>query len=623
MAAPNITSVQNNPANMNSKILISGSNFTGAQNVLFGSVGTPPNLFVVNDKGTEISLTLPQMPSGTVYPLKTTVQVIVPGEPQGNKVPLTILNPTKITGVSSNPALVGNTFSITGEAFKGAVSVTIGTVVIPAASFTINELGTQITLTIPQMGSGTQYPFKTLVTVNMPTVGSNSYPITLDNPTVVNKITLQNNTKLDPNTYTVWVAGFIEQQLTKKTTQFLYLQADGKFKAQPTVSKAPFINVDTIDTLSVPNVESAGNNRLVILITEKTTTPAPYSPTTPYAAYPFKDNPDPCPPGPYDIFEFGPIAQYDVSAVDSFGLNLSFTVTGDPLTYGSVPAVSREEIGEAFTNFCNSDPLGKKGFGKLLYASPGSSGYPILIDKQFSAIVSPKDWLTIYATDSDLINYWEDTVNDFFASGNQVNFQLNAANVGNYSGSSDGTQFTLKGPNGMQIKIPASDFTGIQGFVQAVRGKKDSETELEYKTFGQIEAAIFEAISRGVALDGVMKAGKTIPQNYSSDAWTKYENWYTNTANSYNGKPRIYDAYAKFFHCGKFTNSAGKPTFIFGENGAQKFGMAYGFSLDEDPNVGTWPDNMGVPAKTVYYVGFNQDVALEIGRFLKSAPQES
>ncbi|XOV68714.1 MAG: IPT/TIG domain-containing protein [Fluviicola sp.] len=616
MAAPNITSVEKNPADMNTKITIYGSNFTGAANVIFGS-GPSSNSLTINETGTEISLTLPPYPTGTSYPVNTTVKVIVPGEPQGNEVPFTIVNPTKITSVSANPALVGNILTLKGGGFKGAINVKIDEKTIPAAQLTINDSGSELSFTVPSLGADVQYPISTAVTVNMTTVSSNSFDISVNNPTIVNTISLKNNSKLDPSKYTVWVAGFIEQQLAAKKTQFLFLHSDGSFLKKDLETTAKFWEVDQMQPLSVPNIVSAGNNRLIFLVTEKGTTPDAFSPETPYAAYPFKDAPKPCPPGPYDIFEFGPIAQYDVSAVDSFGLNLSFKVKGDPLTYGTVSGISRQEIGTAFTSFCKNDPLGK-GFGKLLYSIKPSTGFPTPIDGEFLAIVSPKDWLAIYPDDSELANYWTDTVNDFFKSGNQLNFELNAANVGNYSGKSDGTKYTLTGPNNMTIVIPASDFAGDQGFIQAVRGQKDGESDLAYKTFGQIEAAIFEALSRGVALDGVVAESSTIATNYTSDAWTNFENWFTHSKNTYNQKPRVYDVYAKFFHYAKFTNSNGAQEFIFGENGAKKFGMAYGFSLDEDPNVGKWPKDMGVPAKTVYYVGFNQDVTLEIGQFLKT-----
>ncbi|MCR9173281.1 MAG: IPT/TIG domain-containing protein [bacterium] len=617
MAAPTITAINgestNVQVNMNATITITGSNFTGAVNILFGSTGTPPGTFHVNSD-TEITATIPVMEAGTTYPLSTTAQVVVPNQPVGNTFPITIENPTKITNITPNPALVGNKLYINGAGFKGANYVEIESTQISSSEFTMDDLGTQIVLTVPKIAAD-NYPINTTVTVHMDSVSSNSKSISVHNPKVVNTITLKNNSKLDTTQYTVWVAGFIEQQVSATDTQFLFLQSSGKFETQ-TATKATFLEVDSVKTMSIPNIESAGNNRLVFLVTKKDVTPAAFSPKTPYAAYPFKNKPTPCPEGPYDIFEFGPIAQYDVSAVDSFGLNLSFTVTGDPLTYGAVPGISREEIGDAFTAFCISDPLGGKGFSELLYSSSGDEGYPSLIENQFSAIVSPKDWLAIYPS-SQLASYWTETVNAFFTDGNQLDLFLNAANVGNYSGTSDGKKFTLTGPNKMQIIIPASDFNEDQGFIQAVRDKNKGETDLEYKTFGQIEAAIFEAISRGVALDGVKKAGTTIPKNYSSDAWTKYENWFTHTNNTYNQKPRVYDVYAKFFHYATFGSNSADQQFIFGENGAKKFGMAYGFSLDEDPNVGNWPKDIGVPAKTVYYVGFKQDVTLEIGPFMK------
>ena len=202
----------------------------------------------------------------------------------------------------------------------------------------------------------------------------------------------------------------------------------------------------------------------------------------------------------------------------------------------------------------------------------------------------------------------------FFASGNQLNFYLNAATVGNYSGSSDGTQYTLTGPGGLQIIIPASDFTTAnQGFIQAVRGINKNESTTEYAAFGQIEAAIFEALSRGVALDGVVPSGKTITANYSSDAWTNITNWFTNHDNAYNGLPSVYDVYAKFFHYGTITvgNTAQN---IFGVNAAGTLGMAYGFSLDESPNVSdNWSTTDNVPSKTEYGVGTGQDVTIVIG----------
>jgi hypothetical protein len=171
----------------------------------------------------------------------------------------------------------------------------------------------------------------------------------------LNQITVKNDSMLDPTKYTVWIAGFIQQP-----TGYRFLQSDGSF-GTPTTGTTAFINVNDGMTVDVPDVSNMGNNRLVFTITDiNSPAPAALSPITGYTAYPFPGVPGVCPPGPYDIFEFGPNAQYDVSAVDSFGLNLSFTVAGDSLTYGTDTSFIRGQIGDAFTSFMQSDPLGKK-----------------------------------------------------------------------------------------------------------------------------------------------------------------------------------------------------------------------------------------------------------------------
>ncbi len=509
----------------------------------------------------------------------------------------------------------------------------------------------------------------------------------------LNQINIVDSSGLDLSKYTVWVAGFMAN--ATDGSQFQVLQADGSFTAAASASSAPFINVNSGLTIQVPNVTNSGNNRLVFTVTPSGITPTAY-PLNGYTAYPFPGVPGVAPAGPYDIFEFGPNAQYDVSAVDSFGINLSFTVAEDALTYGVMPKVTREQIGAAFTAFMKTDTYGTT-FSQLLFTSPVGTGYPQLIKGQFSAIVSPKDWLAIYPSATGLEGYWQETVDAFFASGNQISFYLNGATVGIYSGSSNGTQYTLSGPNGMTVVIPKSDFAGNQPFIQAVRGPNQEnapqgianmeggvvlgvqailpgsgyiappvvtiespgnggmtatavatiengavtgvtmtnsgseygfspqvsfsgESPLVYAAFGQIEAAIFEAFSRGVALDGVKPAGQTISTTYSSDAWSNTANWYSDHKNAYNDQPSVYDAYAKYFHTSTASGTVGDQT-IFGKNSSGKFAMAYGFSLDEDPNVGStsqnippdsWPSSLNVPAKTSYNVG-SQTVTITVG----------
>lgn len=438
--------------------------------------------------------------------------------------------------------------------------------------------------------------------------------------TTLNQINIVNNSGLDPSTYTVWVAGFMAD--VTDHSQFQILQADGSFAAAASATNAPFVNVNSGLMIQVPNVKNSGNNRLVFTVTKQDIRQLTYK-LNGYTAYPFCGSPGVPPAGPYDIFEFGPNAQYDVSAVDSFGINLSFTVEGDTSIYGAMPSVTRKQIGAAFTAFMKTDPCGT-AFSQLLYTSPVGPEYPQLIDGQFSAIVSPKDWLAIDPCATDLNGYWQETVNAFFDSGNQISFYLNAATVGYYSGSSDGTQYTLSDPNGMQVVIPMSDFTMLQGnqpFIQSVRNINKGESPAVYAAFEQIEAAIFQAFSRGVVLDGVVQAGKTISKTYSSDAWSNTANWYSNHNNAYNKNPSVYDAYAKFFHTATVNGKVGSPT-IFGMNSSGEFAMAYGFSLDENPNIGstsqnippgTWPSCLNVPAKTSYNVGLEGTVTLTVG----------
>lgn len=451
----------------------------------------------------------------------------------------------------------------------------------------------------------------------------------------LNKINVTNNSNLDPTKYTVWVAGFIQQMKTvtnpktKKPEQvpiYWALQTDGSF-ALSSSSNATFIEINNGIVVDVPDVTNYGNNRLVFTVTQKNSkAPTDLSPITGYTAYPFPGVPGVSPSGPYDIFEFGPNAQYDVSAVDSFGINLSFTVKNDPLTYGTVTSFTRAEIGTAFTSFMKNDPLGSKGFAQLLYTNPTKADYPDVIENQFSAIVAPKDWLAIYPSAAGLDCYWTDTVDAFFKAGNQLNFYLNAENVGRYSGTSDGTKYTLTGPasakkaDQLTIIIPKSDFAKNQGFIQAVRPIKSGEQVDAYATFGQIEAAIFEALSRGVLLDGVVPKGKKITDDYSSNAWTKISNWYTTHKNTYNNVDSVYDAYAKFMHYGTITPKNGTPQNIFGLNSGKTFGMAYGFSLDESPNVSKdWKTDNNVPSKPIYTIGSGQDVTLIIGPWITTS----
>ena len=428
----------------------------------------------------------------------------------------------------------------------------------------------------------------------------------------LNLINVVNQSGLDPAKYTVWVAGYMQD--ASDASKWRILQANGSFSDAALAATAPFVSANGGLSIQVPDVTNSGTNRLVFTVTTAGTTPPAFghngAPDNGYTAYPFSGFPGHAPAGPYDIFEFGPNAQYDVSAVDSFGMNLSFQVAGDPLTYGPLPTVTRSKIGTAFTQFMKTDPNGS-AFSQLLYTSPTGANYPELIEGQFSAIVSPKDWLAIYPDAPGLEGYWTTTVDSFFANGNQLSFYLNGAAVGTYAGSSNGTAYTLTGPGGT-FSVPKTDFAGNQPFIQQVN---TSNT-----TLGQIYAALFEAFSRGVALDGVRPQGQPITATYSSDAWTNTANWYATTNNTLNNQPRVYDAYAKFFHLSSPEGTVDGST-IYGKNPSGQFGMAYAFSIDENPNVGSttlgiptnaWPNSLNVPSKPLDAVT-TQTVTLTVG----------
>lgn len=421
----------------------------------------------------------------------------------------------------------------------------------------------------------------------------------------LNRILIRNLIRPSSNC-TAWVAGFVG--VSGQPTSFYVLQGNGTFGPAATVTRIPFHKVSGGMDVQVPDVVNTGNNRLVFAVTPPGAPPPTY-PISGYTAYPFPfpGRPGECPPGPYDIFEFGPNAQYDVSAVDSFGLNLSFTVEGDPNTYGVVPALTRKNIHTAYSDFTKTDAYGP-AFKNLLYTGPTAPGFPPIVDEQFSAIVSPKDWLAIFPSD-ELSTYWKTTVDTVFTDGNRLDLFLNAATVGNYTGSCDGSRYVLSNGS-LQVTIPRKDFEGDQPFRQAVPPRAQTQmTHQEYAVYGQIEAAMFQAFSRGVILDGVIKKGASVPANYSSSAWTNTANWFTNHPNQYDGSPSVYDAYAKFMHDGRYKGQS-----IFGKNPANVFGMAYGFSLDENPNVGqAWPASLNVPSKPVATVGSGTKVILTIG----------
>jgi len=167
--APIVKSIEptSGPATGMSPVLIKGSGFTNASQVLFGTVAA--SSFKVNTTdppGTQITAYSPAG-SGTVD-----VRVITPGGTSAtstaDRFTYVFAQPV-ITGISptSGPAAGGASVIITGRDFTGASKVLFGSVA--ASSFTVNST-TQITAVSPG-GSGT-------VDVKVTTPGGTSVPIT-------------------------------------------------------------------------------------------------------------------------------------------------------------------------------------------------------------------------------------------------------------------------------------------------------------------------------------------------------------------------------------------------------------------------------------------------------------
>ena len=128
-------------------VIITGSNFTGASTVKFGT--TAATSFTVNS-ATQITATSPAHAAGTVD-----LTVTAPGGTSALSTAdqFTYENPPSITTLkpSSGPTPGGTSVVLTGTNFTGASSVDFGT--IPAASFLVNS-ATQITAVAPTGSAG-------------------------------------------------------------------------------------------------------------------------------------------------------------------------------------------------------------------------------------------------------------------------------------------------------------------------------------------------------------------------------------------------------------------------------------------------------------------------------------
>ena len=189
-------------------------------------------------------------------------------------------------------------------------------------------------------------------------------------------INLSDQTRLDPTTASVWVAGYVSA--STQTMKVLQLETSGShvgtFVTSTTIPiSIPFLKVGTaageISSVSLASMTNLGGNVLVFVVSlvRPAAIQAPSDNPVRFNQYPYRNEPSIPAPGPFEIFEFGYEAAADISSVAGFGLNLSFTVTpgtgahGTPAAtseqYGANPIYSRSQIGEAFKKFVDNETL--------------------------------------------------------------------------------------------------------------------------------------------------------------------------------------------------------------------------------------------------------------------------
>lgn len=197
----------------------------------------------------------------------------------------------------------------------------------------------------------------------------------------------------------------------------------------------------------------------------------------------------------------------------------------------------------------------------LVFAAPPS------IDGQYYNIAAPKDWLSnqsaSMAAGDSLAMFWDTAIDDFFASGNYLSIYLGKDPQNpTYSGSSDGTQYTLS--NNVNKYSFAKPTGGSLANALYVWSQANAPSDDE----GLLQDQIWQALCRGVAQAGVSTT--SITNNESTTAWTQSAKWY---------QSGTYCPYSKFLHYGTLeggTDFTG-ATSIFLE------AAAYGFGEDENP----------------------------------------
>ncbi|WP_150525406.1 hypothetical protein [Roseibium sediminis] len=415
----------------------------------------------------------------------------------------------------------------------------------------------------------------------------------------------------------IWVAGWINGG---DATTFQTLQADGSFG--PAADTLPFFQATSLPGITL-SAATNGNDRLLFVASSSQPSPLAIANATPiqYAQYPYAGEPASsiAPPGPFDILEFGLGAAFNLSAVNGFGLNLSFSATPDGTTtvqnFGVRPDISRAQIASAWSAFIVNETKAyppAAAFEGLLYSEPlpGQSWMPPLVDGQFFALCDPNDMLAARTqnytgtTSDPLASFWDKTLDDFFREGNFLSINLGSETARNvYQGMArsminpkTGVQCVAyhlsNGTNSYAFFKPISAPNAAPGLTGAAYVFQQAFGDLtpagSGADAGLLQDSIWEALCRGVAMDGVMEVCATDASlgGFTTRAWNTWKNWYTS------GKACHF--YAKFLHCsdvdGNDSRVSGKPPIFYG-------GAAYGYSMDETP-VGPY-SGPNVPSKTV------------------------
>lgn len=484
---------------------------------------------------------------------------------------------------------------------------------------------------------------------------------------------LNDKTGLSTAEGVVYVAGWINggsYDATAHTTDFKILGSDGKFAAT-TGSTLPYYPLSSVSTVTLTD-STNGNDRLVFLVsptppaaldllyktwtskdkkTNKVTTHKVYDDVQMYTQYPYLNAPGVAAEGPYDFIEFGMDAAFDVSAVDGMCLNLNFTVSGNGTnpdeSFGVDSSVTRADIATAYTAFLANQTgiAGASAYSVLLYDAPisGSTYTPPLVDGQFFALTGPNDYLAATTTNYSkstgdaLETYWTATLQAFFAAENllSINLSSDASAPNIYSGECAVRTLptpTTKDPNKSEqvLAYSLSNGTNTYEFFNPLGPDADTnpnDLQGAQYVFQQaftdtltpgvtapdamlLQDTIWEALCRGVALDGVgvkLMMGDDTPTAFSTTAWNDDSKWYSDTA--------VSQLYAKFLHTsdvnGNDYRTANTTPIMLG-------GAAYGFSMDETP-IGLYSGPQ-VPSKTIANVS-EGTVTVNVGAWAAAAPK--